>query len=239
MTTIITQKNVSTNDENIEFGRRRYKASLKTIGWIGVILPLFSFKSANDFFAPILINLPFSDSIFSFLVSMEEIFGSNRLLLWPLALMVLAAGYFAGFGERKSAQKRLDSINSMKKLEELDWRSFEEILADYYLLKGYRVTLAGGGGGGGDGGIDLIIRKGFKKIIVQAKHYKNNVGVSIVREMLGVMKIEKAHKVIICTTAGFSKEAVQTAKNQPVQLIKGEEILGMFMSINSVNKKNK
>lgn len=239
MTTIITKNTVSTNDDNIEMGIRRYKRALQTVGWIGSALPLFSFTTINDFFAPALIHLPGSDFIFSFLVNMETYIGSNRVWLWPLFLLVLSMGYFLGYNERKAAQRRIDSIDSMKRLEAMSWREFEEILADYYLLKGYRVTLAGGGGGGGDGGIDLIIRKGFKKIIVQAKHYKNNVGVSIVREMFGVMHHQKANGVIICTSAGFSAEAKEFAIKKPVYLVHGEQLLGMFMSVNSMQKKNK
>jgi hypothetical protein len=239
MTKIITQKPQSTNDNNIEMGRRRYKLSLKITGVILVVLPIFSSKIINDFLAPAIMNLSFSDTIFGVLVNMEAVIGPVAWIVFLIGLFFLGLSWFAGFSERKSAQRRLDVIETMEQIESMHWREFEEILADYYLLRGYRVTLAGGSGGGGDGGIDLIIRKGFKKIIVQAKRYKSNVGVSIVREMYGVMFHNKANGVIICTTAGFSADAQDFVKKKPIYLVNGPKLLGMFVSVNSAQKKNK
>jgi hypothetical protein len=220
-------------------GRRRYKVSLKILGVILIILPIFSSKILNDFLAPFIINLTFSDSIFSFLVNVEMIIGSVGWFVFLIGLVFLGLSYCAGFLERKRAQRRINSIETMEHIGAMNWRDFEEILADYYLLKGYRVTLAGGSGGGGDGGIDLIIRKGFRKIIVQAKHYKGNVGVSIIREMYGVMHHFKANGVIVCTSSGFSSDAQVFVKKKPIYLINGPKLLGMFVSINSNQKKNK
>jgi hypothetical protein len=239
MTQIITQKSPSTNDNNIEMGRRRYKLILKIIGLVLITLPVFSSKIINDFIAPFIINLSFSEYIFRFLINMEITIGPVAWFILLAGMVLIGVSWCVGFSEKRSAQRRINSIESMSDLEALNWRQFEEILADYYLLRGYRVTLAGGSGGGGDGGIDLIIRKGFKKIIVQAKHYKSNVGVGTIREMYGVMHHFKANGVIVCNCSGFSADAQEFVKKKPIYLVHGPKLLGMFVSISSSQKKNK
>ena len=239
MSSTITNKTPSTNDDNIELGKRRVKRPLQIVGAAGLLCTLGSFTSFNNLIAPLLIDLSFSQGLFNLMIGLEEMIGPIRVLWVFLFGALFLSGWAIGYKERKEAQARIDAINSMKDLQNMDWRQFEEILADYYLLRNYRVTLVGGSGGGGDGGIDLIIRKGVKKYIVQAKHYKNNVGVSIVREMYGVMHDQKAQGVIICTTADFTADGYAFANKKPIFLVGGEALFSMFMRVNSKAKKNK
>lgn len=76
-----------------------------------------------------------------------------------------------------------------------------------------------------DGGVDVIaesdepLKKG--KIIVQCKRHRQSVGVSIVRELYGVMNHEGAMKGIIITTSDFTGEAQRFAAGKPIELIDG------------------
>lgn len=76
-----------------------------------------------------------------------------------------------------------------------------------------------------DGGVDVIaesdepLKKG--KIIVQCKRHRQSVGVSIVRELYGVMNHEGAMKGIIITTSDFTSEAQRFAEGKPIELIDG------------------
>jgi restriction system protein len=80
-----------------------------------------------------------------------------------------------------------------------------------------------------DGGVDCVawdmrpIVGG--KVIVQAKRYKNTVGVSAVRDLYGTVLNEGASKGILVTTSGYGTASMQFADKKPLQLIAGGELL--------------
>src|SRR6202044_3220390 len=63
------------------------------------------------------------------------------------------------------------------------------------------------------------------KVIVQAKRYKNTVGVSAVRDLFGTVHNEGASKGILVTTSGFGKAAYSFANGKPIELITGSNLL--------------
>ena len=147
-------------------------------------------------------------------------------ILVSIAVFLLIWSKYCNRGHIYKASKRVEKIIDINKLRSLDWRQFEEILADYFTMRGYHVEL--GVGDAADGGIDILLRKDGKKIIVQAKHYRNQVGVAIVREMYGAMIHHNADEVLICTTSFFTQHAKEFAKDKPIQLIHGHKIVNMF-----------
>ncbi len=76
-----------------------------------------------------------------------------------------------------------------------------------------------------DGGVDVVafdprpILGG--KVVIQAKRYKNTVGVSAVRDLYGTMINEGANKGVLVTTSHYGKDAYDFAKDKPVELIDG------------------
>lgn len=98
-------------------------------------------------------------------------------------------------------------------LKTMDWRVFEEMLADILRHFGYDVELTRATK---DGGIDVIaIRKdshfGVHKYLLQAKRYNNAVEVSPVRELLFLQNEHMATKSCLATTATFTKGAWELA----------------------------
>lgn len=83
-----------------------------------------------------------------------------------------------------------------------------------------------------DGGVDAIafdddpIRGG--KFVIQAKRYNNVVPVSAVRDLYGTMIHEGATKGILVTTSTYGKDAYDFAKDKPITLINGQELLGLL-----------
>ena len=63
------------------------------------------------------------------------------------------------------------------------------------------------------------------KVIVQAKRYKNTVGVSAVRDLFGTVHNEGASKGILVTTSGFGKAAYEFANQKPIELLTGSNLL--------------
>src|SRR5690606_11689954 len=127
------------------------------------------------------------------------------------------------------AQKDSESIRS------LSWREFEELLAEAYRRKGYSVVE--NSQLGPDGGIDVRLYKEGRTYLVQCKHWKSQkVGVSVVREMLGLITAEGAYRGLVVTSGSFTEEASKFAQNQPIDLIGGRELHELISSIQNLNK---
>jgi restriction system protein len=80
-----------------------------------------------------------------------------------------------------------------------------------------------------DGGVDCVTydsRPIFGgKVVIQAKRYKNTVGVSAVRDLFGTMQNEGATKGILVTTSGYGKASHEFADGKPLELIDGGGLL--------------
>lgn len=79
-----------------------------------------------------------------------------------------------------------------------------------------------------DGGIDIVaihsqpILAG--KYIIQCKDWKSKVGVTVVRELYGVVSAENVNKGILITSSMFTKGAEEFAQGKPLELIDGEQL---------------
>ena len=95
-------------------------------------------------------------------------------------------------------------------------RRFEELIAEILSRQGFKVTLTGQTR---DGGRDILAQNsnlfGEHLYLVECKKYsKNNpVGVSLVRQLYGVIEADKATAGIICTTSQFTNDACKFADN--------------------------
>jgi restriction system protein len=80
-----------------------------------------------------------------------------------------------------------------------------------------------------DGGVDCVAydtRPIFGgKVVIQAKRYKNTVGVSAVRDLYGTLQNEGASKGILVTTSGYGAASFDFAQNKPIELIEGANLL--------------
>jgi restriction system protein len=83
-----------------------------------------------------------------------------------------------------------------------------------------------------DQGVDAIIfdpdplRGG--KILIQAKRYTNLVDVSAVRDLYGAVINEGAIKGILVTTSSYGPDSYSFAKDKPLTLLAGRELLGLL-----------
>ena len=83
-----------------------------------------------------------------------------------------------------------------------------------------------------DGGVDCVAfdpRPVFGgKVVIQAKRYKNTVGVSAVRDLFGTVQNEGASKGILVTTSGYGKAAFDFARGKPLELLDGGNLLHLL-----------
>jgi restriction system protein len=110
----------------------------------------------------------------------------------------------------------------------MNWREFERLVGEAFRRQGFTVT--GFGGNGPDGGVDLGLAKNGERFLVQCKHWrKRQVGVTVVRELKGVMSVQGARGGFVVAGGEFSREARQFADSCAIKLIDGaalEELIG-------------
>ncbi|SHE67246.1 restriction system protein [Bacteroides luti] len=91
-----------------------------------------------------------------------------------------------------------------------------------------------------DGGVDAIAFDSRPilggKIVIQAKRYKNTVGVSAARDLYGTMINEGASKGILVTTSSYGPDTFEFSKDKPIELIDGG---GLLYLLNQVGVKAK
>jgi restriction system protein len=83
-----------------------------------------------------------------------------------------------------------------------------------------------------DGGVDCVAYDTRAvlggKVVIQAKRYKNTVGVSAVRDLFGTVMNEGASKGILVTTSGYGKSAFEFANDKPLELLDGANLLALL-----------
>jgi restriction system protein len=114
----------------------------------------------------------------------------------------------------------------------MSWRDFERLIGEAFRRRGF--TLTGFGGGGPNGSVDLALVKNGHRYLVQCKHWrKPQVGVSVVRELNGVLVAIGAHKAFAVTGGEFTREARDFAKKTEVELIDGEGLEELIRGVDS------
>ena len=161
-------------------------------------------------------------------------FLANWILLF---FLVMAALSFLNLvlNRRKNWILLFNSQKNMETLRSLRWQNFEKLVGEVYRRKGYTITETGGGGA--DGGVDLVLKKNGETIFVQCKHWRmKSIGVTIIRELLGVVYDKKASGGIVITSGTFTQEALDFAKGNPIKLVDGKELFAMIGKIKNAAK---
>jgi restriction system protein len=112
-------------------------------------------------------------------------------------------------------------------LNNITWQEFEALLAEAFKLKGF--TVSERGGRGPDGGVDLALRRGNEKALVQCKQWRAvKVPVQTVRELFGVMAAERADHGYVVTSGTFTTDALEFARGRNIELMDGSAVFAMF-----------
>lgn len=153
---------------------------------------------------------------------------STPTWLFALILILLSASQIARLLRRKGLRgEYISKVKSIEDVANLSWEEFEHFTAEIYENLGFKTQVIGGTGG--DDGIDVLATRGRKKIIIQCKHWKDNLGVSKIREMFGVMHAEKAAEVHIIALTGFTPAAIDFAdKQKRIKIIGPEDIMALL-----------
>jgi restriction system protein len=120
----------------------------------------------------------------------------------------------------------LSALDARPNLMDLTPAEFEALVSNLFSKMGLETKLTRTSK---DGGVDAVafdtrpVLGG--KIVIQAKRYKNTVGVSAVRDLYGTMLNEGASKGILVTTSGYGPDAYEFANDKPIELLDGGGLL--------------
>lgn len=132
----------------------------------------------------------------------------------------LAAGKAIRDAERKQRAKNEQTTRDYW-LQLSGWQ-FEHKVADVFRHYGFCATVTRGSG---DGGVDIRLRKGARKIIVQCKNHQKPIGPGVVRELFGVLVHEKADSAILVASGGYSSAAKTFARSNSIFLIQLDDLI--------------
>jgi hypothetical protein len=82
-------------------------------------------------------------------------------------------------------------------------------------------------GGSADGGVDIEVVRGRRKGVVQCKAHVACVGPHTVRDLFGVMHHSSSEFGIIVSRGGFTKGAIDFARNKPIFLVDTSDLVAM------------
>jgi restriction system protein len=145
----------------------------------------------------------------------------------PLLCLVGAAMSAYGRHKRQTLLKNAVDGKAADAITGISWQDFELLVGEGFRQQGYQVIE--NGGGGADGGIDLVLRKGGDKFLVQCKQWKAfTVGVTVVRELYGVMAANGAAGGFVVTSGRFTDDAKAFASGRNIALMDGAALFKLI-----------
>jgi restriction system protein len=123
----------------------------------------------------------------------------------------------------------LETLDTRPNLMELTPQEFESLITDLFEKMGLETRLTRPSR---DGGVDCVAYDARPilggKVVIQAKRYKNTVGVSAVRDLFGTVHNEGASKGILVTTSGYGQASHEFANGKPLELLDGGNLLSLL-----------
>jgi restriction system protein len=146
--------------------------------------------------------------------------------MYLTAIEVMAVAFL-----RSRRFRLLELHQTMRDIQAMSWREFEDLVAAIYQAQGYAVEPRGGDGP--DGGIDLLVRKDGRTFIVQCKHYRNQwIEERPLRELLGVVTAKGVAGGVFVACGVFDEKALAFAKgNEKLELVGGDELKDLIASV--------
>jgi restriction system protein len=188
---------------------------------------ILSIQASKQEFMEINLEMVDSKSCFK---NLKGIGSSKLFSLTPIAPIIRINREDGRFVDAYSVTGNVDQETN---LAAMDWQDFEHLIRELFEKEfnntggEVRITQASK-----DGGVDAVafdpdpIRGG--KIVIQAKRYTNVVGVSAVRDLYGTVMNEGATKGILVSTADYGPDAYNFAKDKPLTLLNGNNLLHLL-----------
>ena len=128
---------------------------------------------------------------------------------------------------------QLSGLDDEENLAAMPWEDFEHLVRQLFEwefgVNGIEVKVTRASR---DRGVDAImfdpdpLRGG--KYVLQAKRYTRTVDVAAVRDLYGTIVNEGANRGILVTTSRYGPDAYDFAKNKPITLVDGPNLIAML-----------
>jgi restriction system protein len=144
---------------------------------------------------------------------------SSFQVILPLAFLI---GAVMSFAKRSESKALFSSVKSKRAIDigSISWQDFESLVGEGFRHRGFQVSQRGGAGP--DGGVDLALTRGRERFLVQCKQWRaQSVGVSVVRELYGVMAAENVAGGYVVTSGKFTRDAMEFASGRNIELMDG------------------
>jgi restriction system protein len=152
--------------------------------------------------------------------------------LVPLVFIIGAIASFGSGRHRARLLQKAGGHRSSAGLSEMSWQDFEKLAHELLRLQGYSIEPLGGSRA--DGGVDLIARRPGEVTLIQCKHWRTKqVGVKVVRELLGVVTANGATAGVVVTSGVFTDDAMKFAQGQRIRLIDGATLRATAQSLST------
>jgi len=144
-------------------------------------------------------------------------------VLAPIALLLAALMSWLAKRRRIKLLAEAESRTSTAPLQQLSWREFEQLVGAHFERLGYAVSFTANGA---DGGVDVVAKKGSESFLIQCKQWRaTQIGVSVVRELFGVMTARGATGAFVVSIGAFSKDAKAFAEGRNIELVDANSLL--------------
>nr|WP_305120972.1 restriction endonuclease [Saccharibacillus sp. JS10] len=113
-------------------------------------------------------------------------------------------------------------------IDQMDGIQFEQYLGHLFRSQGYKAEVTQAKG---DYGADLILTKNDRRIVVQAKRYKKNVGLKAVQEVQSAKAHYRANEAWVVTNSYYTEQAKKLASSNKVTLVTRDELIQMLLDM--------
>ena len=149
-----------------------------------------------------------------------HIFSLFTQYIIPVGFLIGAA---VSFLKRRQSSGLLEEARIGRDIASISWQEFERLVGEGFRQQGF--TVSERGGSSPDGGVDLELTKAGKRYLVQCKQWRSRqVGVTVIRELCGVMATEQAQGGFVVTSGHFTREASEFAERSCIELIDGAQL---------------
>jgi restriction system protein len=190
--------------------------------WVGVLLAVASYAGLSH----VASTSPTATSDIgqlSSMVTQSMLIGLASVGQYLVPFVCLAGSVMSWFRRRHAHQLHADAVQRSDGIAQMGWRDFETLVAEHFRRQGFAATETGGGGL--DGGVDVQIRRGSDRYLVQCKHWRaRRVGVEPVRELYGLIAAQRLAGGYVVTSGDFTDAARAFAKGREIVLINGQAL---------------
>lgn len=150
---------------------------------------------------------------------------------WPIFAIILVP--LAGKLLYNLYQMRRLSQSGINDIDKMDGKTFEKYLEVLFKKLGYRVERTRYVG---DYGADLVVWKNGIKTVIQAKRYKNKVGVKAIQEAVAAKGYYQCDEAMVVTNSFYTKQAEKLAQANEVKLWNRDDLVRELLSVKNIQE---